>query len=96
MTTTTAPLAIATIAGQKAHLVPTRVLTEDLEQQIAAGWSFQGGRNVRKFKTVTIPAGTTVYGAPVCGTTRTNGAITWQNNIVPADAVTCTKCAAKA
>lgn len=88
----TTATAIATIAGKKSHIVPSRVLAQDLEQQVATGWAFQGGRNVRKFKTVVIPAGTTVYGAPLCGTTRTNGAITWDNHIALADEVTCAKC----
>lgn len=87
--------AIATIAGAKAHIVPSKVLSEDLEVQEAAGWTFKNGRNVRKWKTRVIPAGTTVYGAPICGTTRTNGEVQWQNHIVLADEVTCTKCLSK-
>lgn len=88
--------AIATIAGKKAHIVPTRILTEDIENVVAAGWKFEGGMNVRKWKTVVITAGTRVYGNPICGTTRTNGSITWDNNIRVADTVTCAKCAAHA
>ena len=87
--------AIATIAGQKAHLVEVRVLAEDLVQEVVTGWRYSPsrGRNVPKVKEVRIPAGETVYGAPICGTTRTNGTLTWSNNIVLADEVTCEKCA---
>lgn len=93
-TTQTATTAIATIAGAKAHLVPSRVLVEDLEIQEPAGWSVRNGRNVRRWKTTTLAAGTTVYGAPLCGTTRTNGDVTWSNHIVLAETVTCAKCLA--
>lgn len=86
-------LAIATIAGAKAHRITARTLLEDAETEQFVRMGYKGGQWTEITKTTTLPEGTTLYFYTACGTTRSAG--NWRvyrNDYRPADEVTCTKC----
>lgn len=89
-------LAIATIAGSKAHRVTARTLLEDAvtEQFVRMGYLPAGAGWGEITKTVTLEAGTVLYYGTACGTARQAGGWkTYRNDYREADVVTCAKCA---
>lgn len=80
---------IAMIAGGKAHRVTSRTLLEDAEVE-RTNWKGD------VIGTRIIAAGETLYYGTACGTQRNaKWGMSYQNQYVPADEVTCTKCLAK-
>lgn len=87
---------IATIAGSKAHVVTAQTLLEDAEAEVFDRMGYTEGRWGPKYKTVTLPVGTTIYYRPVCGQIRAaKWGMAYRNDFRDAETVTCVKCAAK-
>ena len=86
----------ASISGGKSHRVLARDLLEEAETEVEhpAGPKFENGRWVPRYRTIVLPAGTTIYLRPICGTVRSAGGWkVYSNSYRETDSATCAKCA---